>query len=246
MPETTPESGPDREATRRRFDDVAATYDGRFVRFIDRYDEALDLVAALVGALVGALRPGPRAVLDLGAGTGEVSRRLLQVAPGARVHAVDFSERMLDQARAKLAGHGARFTCEAADLARFDPAGAHDPYDAVVSAFAVHHLADAAKRDLCRRAVAALAPGGVFVNADLVKGATDLEQRTVLELHTAAMRARGLSEEEVQERLRRHREHDLPATLSDQLRWLEESGCVEAWSPWRHLHQAIVVGVRSR
>jgi SAM-dependent methyltransferase len=62
-----------------------------------------------------------------------------------------------------------------ADLADPLPAGR---YDAVVTALAVHHLDDAGKRSLYRRVADALAPGGVFVNAEQVAGPTpELDRR---------------------------------------------------------------------
>lgn len=54
------------------------------------------------------------------------------------------------------------------DLA--DPLPTPRPWDAIVSALAIHHLDDAAKRELFARVHAALAPGGMFVNAEQVAG----------------------------------------------------------------------------
>ena len=48
------------------------------------------------------------------------------------------------------------------DLASPLPAG---PWDAIVSALAIHHLEDDGNRDLFARAHDALGDGGVFVNA---------------------------------------------------------------------------------
>jgi len=71
-------------------------------------------------------------------------------------------------ARAALADR-ARYVVS--DLADPLPAG---PWDAVVSALAVHHLDDPAKRALFGRLHTALAPGGLFVNAEQVAGPTAL------------------------------------------------------------------------
>ncbi len=228
-----------REATRRRFDEVAGTYDTRFVRFIDRYDE----MHAVMMALIRHRAPGARRVLDLGTGTGEIARRILEADPDVRVHGVDFSEEMLRGARAKLARFGARFTTESGDLANWSPA-AGDPFDVVISALAIHHLQDDAKADLTRRMAGALRPAGLFLNGDLVRGETDAEQACLEAMHLDMMRQRGLSEEECRDRMERHRIHDIPARLSDQIRWLVEAGFREAWAPWRHLTQAVVFGVR--
>ena len=227
------------EATRQRFDEIAATYDTQFVRFIGRYE---DMHGVMI-ELVRGMKPEARRFLDLGTGTGEVARRVLEAFPSSSVHAVDFSERMVELARAKLSTYGERFTCDVAGLAEYAPRST-PPYDAIVSALAIHHLADEDKRQLAVRACAALAPGGLFLNADLVRGETDLETEITLALHVESMRARGLSSEEIEDRLRRHRENDIPATLSDQIRWLKEAGCRDVFVPWKHLWQAIIVGIR--
>jgi len=227
-----------RESTRQRFDEVAASYDTRFVRMIDRYEE----MQAIMIALIDHVAPAPRRVLDLGTGTGEMALRILDRDAAVRVHGVDFSAGMLSQAAAKLARFGGRFTTEAADLARWVPAG--DPPDLIVSVLAIHHLADADKAALTRRAAAALRPGGAFINGDLVKGETAAEQAAVEALHLGTMRQRGVPEEEIRERMDRHRKHDIPARVSDQVRWLIEAGFSEVWTPWRHLNQAVILGIR--
>jgi tRNA (cmo5U34)-methyltransferase len=46
------------------------------------------------------------------------------------------------------------------------------PFDAVVSALAIHHLEDARKRELFTEVHRLLVPGGIFANLDLVRSAT--------------------------------------------------------------------------
>jgi len=100
-------------------------------------------------------------ILELGTGTGETARRILELHPGAELVGVDSSPEMLARAREEL---------PAADLrvARLEdplPAG---PFDLVVSTLAVHHLEGPGKADLFRRVAAVLRPGGRFVLADVV------------------------------------------------------------------------------
>jgi len=228
-----------REAVRARFDDAAPTYDAGKARYAGRNDDVLGLAMEIVRREA----PGATRFLDLGAGTGAVGARVLEIFPDATVHGVDFSEGMIEQARARLAGFGDRFTCENADLAVYDPA-VSGPYDAIVTALAIHHLADDEKRRLILDSVRALRPGGLFLNSDLVAGETAAEQEALESLEFLALRARGIPDDEIQERMQRHRENDTPARLSDQLAWLREAGCREVWVPWRHLRQALMVGIR--
>src|SRR5918912_445216 len=100
-------------------------------------------------------------ILELGIGTGETTRRVLELHPGAHLTGIDSSPAMLARAREAF---------PAADLreARLDDPLPEGPFDLVVSTLAVHHLDSAGKADLFRRVAAALRPGGRFVLADVV------------------------------------------------------------------------------
>jgi tRNA (cmo5U34)-methyltransferase len=104
-----------------------------------------------------------RRILDLGSGSGETARRVLDAHPGADLLGIDASEQMLTAARAALDGRPATF--RAAQLEHPLPAG---PFDLVTSALAIHHLTAEDKRALYARVAAVLVPGGRFVLADVV------------------------------------------------------------------------------
>jgi tRNA (cmo5U34)-methyltransferase len=101
-------------------------------------------------------------MLDLGAGTGETSRRCLDANPHARVVAVDANKGMLRIAASVL---GSRAELR---LARLEDPLPEGPFDLVVSALAVHHLDGPGKADLFVRIAERLAPGGRFVMGDVV------------------------------------------------------------------------------
>src|SRR5437764_8053987 len=79
---------------------------------------------------------------------------------------------MLERARQNLAAFAPRFEMRQFDLAAHDwRARAGEQFDAVVSSLAIHHLDGAQKQALFRDVYALLAPGGVFVIADVVEPA---------------------------------------------------------------------------
>ena len=84
----------------------------------------------------------PRRVLELGVGTGETTRRLLERYPDAEVTGLDSQPEMVFKARE--VGIAAR-------LARIEDPLPDGPWDLVLSVLAVHHLTDPQKRDLFRR-----------------------------------------------------------------------------------------------
>jgi tRNA (cmo5U34)-methyltransferase len=199
------------------FERHAAGYDAERRRLIPPIDA---FYGAAVGALGLAGRP-VRRVLDLGAGTGWLARAVRAAHPDAELTLLDGSAAMLEQARAAL---GEDATYVTGDLAAPLPAG---PWDAIVSALAIHHLDDADKRDLFARAHAALAAGGVFVDAEQVSGPTALFDEAYATWHERSAAALGATAQEwaaARERMRA----DRLAPLEDQLAWLREAGFADA------------------
>jgi tRNA (cmo5U34)-methyltransferase len=95
--------------------------------------------------------------------------------------------------------------------------------DAVVSALAIHHLGDGDKRDLYGRIHGALKPGGVFINAEQVRGGTAAADAANHDAWLAAVQDLGVGDVELAQ-ARERIKADRPATLDDQLRWLREAG----------------------
>jgi tRNA (cmo5U34)-methyltransferase len=217
---------------RAAFDRGAADYDRPRRQFIPPFD-------AFYGALVEAVAfplDAEIEVLDLGAGTGLVSALLASLFPRARFTLVDLSEEMLAQARGRFAAEPGRFRFEVLDLARGFPEGR---YDAVVSALAIHHLEDEAKRRLFGRVFAALNRPGVFVNADQVLGPSPAVERRYRDTWLRQVRALGTSEADVQLALDRMR-FDKKATVLAQLTWLRDVGFVDVDCPYKSHEWAVL------
>lgn len=102
---------------------------------VPRYDE-------LQAQTIDAVPFPPRGVLELGIGTGETTRRLLERHPGAEITGLDASPEMVFRARELEID---------VRLARIEDPLPDGPWDLVVSVLTVHHLDDAGKRDLFRR-----------------------------------------------------------------------------------------------
>src|SRR5204862_2972276 len=101
------------------------------------------------------------------------------------------------------------------------------PWDAIVSALAIHHLADGDKVRLFARVRQALAPRGVFVNAEQVAGATPALEAHNLRRHELAARALGTGDAEWAAAVERMR-HDRKVTVEWHLERLREAGFDDA------------------
>ena len=130
-----------------QFHGISAEYEAVRRRLVPDYD-------AFYGTAVEALglaRRDVRRVLDLGAGTGLLSGHVLAAYPDAELTLHDGAAGMLKQARATF---GERVSYVQSDFT--EPLPGDGPWDAIVSALAIHHLDDAQKLELFGRIHAGL------------------------------------------------------------------------------------------
>jgi tRNA (cmo5U34)-methyltransferase len=164
-------------------------------------------------------------IVDLGSGDGRLLRLLKSERPSARAVAVDFSPVMLSALRKSFAGDATVTIVEhnlddlLPDLGQFD---------AVVSSFAIHHLAHERKRSLYEEISRLLLPGGVFSNLEHVSSPTNA-------LHESFLEKMGIGPQE----------EDPSNQLLDvetQLRWMRQLGFVDVDCYWKWLELALLVG----
>lgn len=218
------------------FDWPLERYEDLVRRVIPYYDEQPEMIAEAVREA----RPyGCARILELGAGTGSLARFLLDSFPAARMTALDVSPAMLATCRRVLAPYGDRARVMEADLATGDLGS---EYDAVVSRLAIHHLRDLQKERLFRRVFAALLPGGVLVNVDMIAGETEAESAALLDEWREYMRARGEDPAAWEQWLAG--DDDYPATERAQTAWLAAAGFTRVHIAWRMAGFAVVRAIK--
>ena len=91
----------------------------------------------------------PERVLELGMGTGETTRRLIEAYPDAWVIGLDSSPDMVFRARKSY---------DDVQLARMEDPLPDGPWDLVISVLSVNQLDDEQKQNLCRQVKSSPAP----------------------------------------------------------------------------------------
>lgn len=199
-----------------RFDSGARDYDRARRQLLPGFDD-------FYGAVFDLLpfeEDRPVRVLDLGAGTGLLSRMVFERFPRARITLVDVSKEMLKVARQRFPVDPTRFDFRTMDYAGEEEWG---EYEIIVSALSIHHLEDTDKQRVFHKAYESLSPGGVFVNADQVLGATPEIEERYHEYWLRQAREAGVAEKDLNAALERMKE-DKSATLASQLVWMREAG----------------------
>jgi tRNA (cmo5U34)-methyltransferase len=118
-----------------QFDWTPDEYLERIHARIPRYDE-------LQAQAIAAIPFPPERVLELGMGTGETTRRLIEAYPEAWVVGLDASPEMVFRARQ---------TYDDVQLARMEDPLPDGPWDLVISVLSVNDLTDEQKKTLIRR-----------------------------------------------------------------------------------------------
>jgi tRNA (cmo5U34)-methyltransferase len=232
------------EALREAFERFSTDYDARFPRLIPRYVEFHGVIVQRVEEHLqraagdeARAKPAGGPWLDLGCGTGELSRRLLERLPGLRLHCVDLAPAMIERAREKLAPWGTQVSFAIGNFLEAPlPAGAAG----VVSALAVHHLEADEKRALFARLHGALAPGGLFVLGDAVTGGSEAYTAYYTRRWVEHMRASEMSDDQIAAVLSDNEQNDRFSGLLEQMSWMRESGFSQVECLWKHFLLVVV------
>ena len=220
---------------RSNFSQGSRDYDARVRKVVPRYEEMLDV---MISCIIPRKGHQIRAI-DLGCGTGAVSKRLVDAFPETELTCLDMTEDMIDIARQRLGAHGnVRFVLS--DLYDFEFDG---QYDVIISSLALHHIVtDHDKKMLYRRIFEALEPGGSFYNADIVLGSDDEVQSLYMKQWKEYMYQSFPREQVDMVQVKRYQQEDSPAKLIDHLDWLNEVGFSNVDVVWKYYNFAVYGG----
>jgi tRNA (cmo5U34)-methyltransferase len=223
-------------------------------RFLTGIRAALPLAGAQLDVMLRVLRTakpeGISRFLDVGCGDGVLGRLLLEQHPASSGVFVDFSEPMLAAARAKTDPARAVFLQQdltASNWREVLPTG--QPFDAIVSGYAIHHLPDEGKKSLYKDFHELLAPGGVFINIEHVAPHDDWTEHLFMEavIDNLAVQEPNRTRQAISDELYNAPEDgDILATAEIQCDWLREIGFTKVDCFMKIYELAVFGGVREK
>ncbi len=193
-------------------------------------------------------------ILDLGVGTGYLTYKIIEMFPNSSVIAIDAAEMMIDKAKIRLKDQLRQVTFKTTTFQELpnkvkDVAG----LDAVVSAFALHHLQREEKLELFKYVHSILKPDGCFINCDIfnaVDAANEALYRRLLYQGTQE-RSRSLKQEEKsldyiasEYTSKEKRDGDNPLSITEETQLLTEAGFRRVDCFWKEYREAVYGGTK--
>lgn len=198
-----------------QFNLIAREYDDNRRRFIpcfeDYYRTTTDFIAANIRI--------PDKIIDLGAGTGLLTRYWYEAFPQSEFLLVDIADEMLEVAKKRFAGLD-NVSYLSADYTGILPG---NRADAVISALSIHHLEDADKESLFAAVYDSLSDGGIFVNYDQFSAGSGCMNHWFDSYWENGLAQRGLTEHDIA-LWKERRKLDRECSVEEEMSMMRRSG----------------------
>ncbi len=225
------------DKVKEHFEEEATEFDELILKLIPHYKE---MINALISSIPFKKKDSIK-VMDLGCGTGTITKALKEEFPNAQIKCLDLAENMLEMAKIKLNDYK-DIKYVTGDFYHFNFS---EKYDVIVSSLALHHLVtDNDKKDFYEKIYEALNQSGVFLNADVVLGSNEHLNELYLEKWKEFMNKSIEMDEIEQKWIPAAEEEDHPSKLVDQLNWLQNIGFKDVDVIWKHYGRAVYGGYK--
>jgi tRNA (cmo5U34)-methyltransferase len=141
-----------------RFDQVSEDYDNQRKYFIPCFNDYYETSISFLSECKNDFK----FILDLGAGTGLLTKYLINYFPQASFTLVDISESMLEVAKSHFEKNN-NINFIISDYSKKLP---DKKFDLIASALSIHHLENDKKKNLYKMIFQNLEKGGYFINLD--------------------------------------------------------------------------------
>jgi len=217
------------KTTESFYNNFSDKYTDAIIKCVPRYFEMIEMLF-----LSSDFRPVN--ILELGCGTGNLTKYIVKNFPSAIVTAVDISEDLLKICKKRVGGKNVCFV--KSDFAKLKLNG--NSFDLVISSIAIHHLENKEKIKLFENIFAWLKPKGIFTFADQFKGVSEEIYEKHIKLWRENAKNSNVSDEEWALWMEHQNLHDFHETIENQLLWLKDVGFTETDILWKYALWTVV------
>jgi tRNA (cmo5U34)-methyltransferase len=205
------------------FQNISKEYDKAIINFIPYYNE---MVRILIESIPYNNEDEIR-VLDLGCGTGNITKKIKDKFPNAHINCLDLVEEMIQLSKTKLKDY------EDIDfvVGDFSDIDFNNNYDLIISSLAIHHIKGKGKLEIYKKIFSSLNKNGYFLLCDKVLAVTEHGQKLNHRLYNNTEKA--------------NFHHDFPSTIIDNLKWFDKAGFKNIDVVWKYYGEAILIGNKS-
>jgi tRNA (cmo5U34)-methyltransferase len=218
-------------------------YDVEIRRFVPGYE-------AMLGEVIGALKEHlpvgvPTKVIDLGAGTGALSERILRELTDVEMLLLDADAEMLAKAESRLSAT-ANSIHDRASLMHGSFSDSIPRVDAAVASLSLHHVHERNdKVAVYQNILASLRGGGILVSADATMPESASLAGPLRRRWAAHLVANGDTEAQAFERFAQWAIEDRYYGLDEEIEMMKEAGFTEVDVRWRLGPTSVIVGRKS-
>ncbi len=237
---TTDQRKMTREEVKQRFNqEVASLYSQRTPVWFPDFDFIFQLVTQVLEPFL----QGNDAILDLGAGTGNLSRSILEVYDDILITLVDFSDNMLNEVPNVLSRFQWKYKTIKGDIFSID--FAENKYRSVVSSFALHHgRSEEEYGRVYHKIHKWLQAPGIFICCDVIDGDNQYLSRFNENAWGTYLKTQGFSDDAVNSILANYQIEDSPLSMRQHLRLLSEAGFQCCDFLWKKYNFGVYLGIK--
>lgn len=214
-----------------QFNNAAALYDSQrkiFIPFLDDYYES--------GIKYVSINKF-KCILDLGAGTGLLTQKLIEYFPDAHYSLVDISDKMLEIAKERFK-NALNIEFVVKDYSVNFP---KVKSDLIASALSIHHLDESEKKSLYKNIFRSLNKNGYFLNIDQYSSKNDKVNDHYEELWISSIKESKLNDNDFKS-WKRRRTIDKETTVDKEISRLIKIGFKEVECVYKYWKFGVIVG----
>ena len=218
------------------YNDINDKYTDYILRCVPRYAE---MQWAIMHYISNNLKP--KNILEIGCGTGNLTKLILKNFPDANIHIVDISKKMIDNCKNQFQNYNnIKYHCN--DFRDLDDSIQN--CDLVLSSISIHHINDKDKKSLFNDIFMRTTNDAILCYSDQFSSYDNEIYNKNISLWENESKLKGASENEWKMWMQHQEDHDYHATLENQIKWLKTSGFTNVECVWRHLLWSVIIAAK--